>query len=46
VINRGGNVIKIEHGAAGWAVDPASKVSRQKLTLERSPFLVHGPYGR
>lgn len=46
VTKREGNTIQIEYGAQGWAVDPASKVTKQKVTLTDNPYLIHGSYAR
>lgn len=46
VIKREGNSIRIEYGAQGWAVDPTTKVTKQKVTMANTPYLIHGSYAR
>ncbi len=36
----------VTYGVSGWEVDSGSKTILRKVTLDRSPFLVHGSYGR
>lgn len=41
-----GNVEVVTYGLEGWEVDPASRTELRKVTMVRTPYLIHGASGR